>query len=189
MTDLCDDGDVEALVASFGADDGDDAAQVEALIARFPNDPRLHFMLGSLLASNSRPIEAHAALSRAVELAPDFAIARYQLGFFELTSGEVERALSTWGPLLALPESHYLRIFVEGMIHLIRDEFDEAIERMERGIALNQENLPLNADIRLLIDQCRSLADGAANSSADDAGDQSATSFFLNRMAGELTKH
>ncbi len=45
------------------------------------------------------------------------------------------------------------------MVHLIRDEFAQAIERMEAGIVLNEENLPLNNDIRLLIDQCRSLAD------------------------------
>lgn len=159
MADICDDKEIEALVAALSAQDIDNAARIEGLIARYPDDPRLHFMLGSVQAGNNRPIEAHAALSRAVELAPDFAIARYQLGFFQLTSGEADHALSTWGPLLALPENHYLRVFVEGMVHLIRDEFAQAIERMEAGIVLNEENLPLNNDIRLLIDQCRSLAD------------------------------
>ena len=56
----------------------------------------------------------------AVALAPDFLIARYQLGFFELTSGEVDNALATWGPLLRLPEDNYLRQFVEGMLGSVK---------------------------------------------------------------------
>lgn len=180
---LASDTEIGELVAAIENSHSGEDETVAALIQRFPNDPRLHFMLGSLLAGKGRAIEAHKAMSRALELAPAFALARYQLGFFEMTSGEPERALSTWGPLLAAPHDEYLRIFVEGMTHLIRDEFVEAIARFERGIALNTENEPMNSDIRLLIGECRSLIE---NRSGGDE-ELSATSLLLNRFGGNST--
>ena len=165
----------------------DDPAEIDALLTLYPLDPRLHFMRGSLLAGISRNAEAHIAMKKAVELAPGFAIARYQLGFFELTSGEAEQALSTWGPLLTAPQDNYLRVFVEGMVHMIRDEFASAIEKFEAGLALNSENQPLNNDIRLLIGELTKLAENSATPGADDDGDHSATSLLLGQLTGIRT--
>lgn len=181
---LASETEIDELVRSIQSDGQQGGNKVEALILRYPEDPRLHFMLGSILAGRGQPIDAHAAMSRAIEIAPGFALARYQLGFFELTSGEAERALSTWGPLLAGPRDNYLRMFVEGMTHLIRDEFAEAVERFEAGIVRNKENPPMNDDIRLLIAKCRNLLDRCA---ADDDEELSATSLLLNRFGGTNT--
>lgn len=182
---LASETDIAELVAILQGGQGEDVVAIDRLLVAFPDDPRLHFMRGSVLAGQKEPIAAYAAMSRAVELAPDYAIARYQLGFFELTSGEAERALSTWGPLLMRERDDYLRVFVEGMTFMIRDEFDRATERFEKGLALNRENEPLNADIRLLMGEVRKLAEGARS-----AGDQelSATSLLLGRIgAGNRT--
>jgi tetratricopeptide (TPR) repeat protein len=181
---LATDEEIAELVASVEKGGNGDRA-VEALLARYPKDPRLHFMQGSLLAEGGRAIEAHRAMSRALELEPAYALARYQLGLFELSSGEPARALSTWGPLLALGSDQYLRNFVEGMAHLIRDEFGEAIALFERGIALNRENEPMNRDIRLLIDRCRQL-DGAGREKNTDR-EHSATSLILGQFGGSRT--
>ena len=182
---LCDDETMAGLMKALQGGDADDLAAVDRLAARHPADPRLHFMRGSILAGRKKAIEAHAALSRAVELAPDFHIARYQLGFFELTSGEVDRALSTWGPLLRLPEDAYLRKFVEGLTHLIRDEFDPALARMREGLALNRENEPLNNDIRLLITECEKASGKPAGTAPGEEDDTalSATSVLLGQFA------
>ncbi len=203
---LCSDAEMAALIEVMEQAGGGDVEAADALIARFPEDPRLHFMRGSLLAGSGRPIEAHGSLARAVELAPDFHLARYQLGFFELTSGEVDEALSTWGPLLRLPEGAYLRRFVEGLTHLIRDEFGEAIACLRSGIALNRENEPLNNDIRLVIGQCeallaggevqgRSEKEGREKDGREEAGheeegrsDLSATSVLLGQFSRAPTK-
>lgn len=178
---LCNDSELQTLIAAIQGDDMGDLPEVDRLLARFPDDPRLHFMRGSILAGRQQPILAHHALARAVELAPDFHLARYQLGFFELTSGEADHALATWGPLLRLAEDNYLRCFVEGLIHLVRDEFDGAIAEMEKGIALNQENEPLNNDIRLLLAECHKLATGGPPA-ADGESDLSATSLLLGQF-------
>lgn len=188
--DLCSDEELAGLAKAVEGARDDGLAAVALLLERYPGDPRLHFMRGSILAGQKQPLEAHAALSRAVELAPDFHLARYQLGFFELTSGEVDRALSTWGPLLRLPAEAPLRLFVEGLTHMVRDEFPEAIGRMREGIARNRENEPLNNDVRLLIGECEKLAGGER---PDDVGkdaegdaegsDLSATSVILGQFA------
>jgi len=183
-TTLCDDETLHALMAAMAEGDGSEMRQIDRLLADYPEDPRLHFLRGSVLASIGRPIEALPALRRAVELAPEFAIARFQLGFFQLTSGEAAEALSTWGPLALLPENHYLRKFVAGLTHLIRDEFTEALLHLREGVALNLENPPLNRDIGMIIAQVETLSQEAAPIEAAGAGTASATSFLLDQLSG-----
>ena len=182
---LCSDEEIGQLLAAMGANAPDELALAERLIQAYPEDARLHFLRGSMLAGQGRPIEAHAALTRAVELAPDFALARFQLGFFELTSGEAARALATWEPLQDLPADHYLALFVSGLRHLVHDRFADAIAALEAGIAANAENLPLNRDMQLIIDECRGLApDGPAGET-----ETSATSFLLDQFGTRGTTH
>lgn len=182
MTRLCSDDDLEQLMASMQSDDAGGLRRTDSLLAAHPDDPRLHFLRGSILAGIGRPIEALPALRRAVELAPDFAIARFQLGFFELTSGEPGNALSTWGPLALLPEGHYLRTFVAGLTHLIRDEFDAAVAQLRAGIAANAENPPLNRDMQLIVDQVGALL--TPGDAASEPRTASAASFLLDQFAG-----
>lgn len=188
MSALCSDADLEQLMKSMQAQEADELGRTDALLATFPDDPRLHFLRGSILASIGRPIEAMPALKRAVELAPDFAIARFQLGFFQLTSGEAADALSTWGPLALLPEGNYLRAFVAGLTCLIRDEFDEAVDQLAAGIAANEENPPLNRDMQLIVDQVKSLL-AAGNEAQEPAPPSSAASFLLDQFSGSPRRH
>jgi len=189
---LATDAEIEQLTSALQTPGADDVGAIDALLTRYPDDPRLHFMRGSVLAGQAEHIKAHASLTRAVELAPEFAIARYQLGFFELTSGEADQALSTWGPLLKAPKDNYLRVFVEGMTHVIRDEFTEAFAKFERGIALNQENEPLNGDIQLLMRELRAKMESGGDtpppSDGDGDGDTtSASALLLGQLGGNRT--
>lgn len=179
MDEACDEDLLSALVERARISEAEGLHEADRLIVDYPEDSRLHFLRGSLLAAAGRAIEAHAALSRAVALAPDFALARFQLGLFELTSGEADRALATWQPLDTLPDRHYLRLFLVGLRHLIRDEFKDAIVWLGEGIAANTENLPLNRDMQLLIDRCRE-ADQAPR--AEPTTEISATSVLLDQF-------
>ncbi len=182
MSKLASDDEMQQLIQAVQSATIDPVGLVDRVIAIYPDDARLHFLRGSLLAGMSRPIEAHAALGRSVTLAPEFALARFQLGFFELTSGEAERALATWEPLDdQLLADDYLAHFVTGLRHLIGDRFAETIESLEAGIKVNSENPPLNHDMELIIAQCRSLVAGAATSK-DEGDEASATSFLLNQL-------
>lgn len=199
IEELCDDQNIQTVLAEVNA--GPDRAlhRIDRLLEIYPRDARLHFLKGSVLVGMSKPIEAHASLMQAVEIAPEFAIARFQLGFFQLTSGEAENALTTWQPLDALPQDHYLKLFVQGLRHLIKDEFDAAFAYLERGLAANNENPPLNNDIQLLIDQIRALDEAppsdkeklAENTGEGSQGNESvsATSLILGGLLGKKKKH
>lgn len=191
----CSDEDLRTLLATLQTDEAAALARASALIEGYPDDARLHFLRGSMLIGAGRHIEAHGALSRAVQLAPDLWIARFQLGFFELTSGEPGRALETWAPLETLAETHYLRHFVTGLRHLIRDEFAPAIAHLQDGMRANEDNPALNKDMQLLIDQCAPLmTQGALPSTPEPAPAatalkeekaDSATSFILRQFMGK----
>lgn len=186
---LCSDEALQQLIGALGSDDTNDLALVEHVLASYPDDARLHLLRGSVLAGKGRPIEAHAALSRAVELAPEFALARFQLGFFELTSGEAARALATWEPLDALPADHYLVHFATGLRHLIRDDFAESIAALRAGIDVNHENAPLNKDMQLVIDRCADLVPATEGDMVTRSEEASATSFLLDQFGAPGARH
>src|SRR5262245_33963643 len=61
MSAVCDDEQMRALIAAMNETE-DQLDRVEALLVDFPEDPRLHFLRGSMLITNNRAIEAHRAL-------------------------------------------------------------------------------------------------------------------------------
>ncbi|WP_294339090.1 hypothetical protein [uncultured Sphingomonas sp.] len=186
---ICDDEAMGGLLGVMRSGAGDALALADQLIADHPDDARLHFLRGSMLAGAGRSIEAHAALSQAVALAPDFALARFQLGFFELTSGEADAARDTWAPLRDRP-GHYLTTFVDGLTHLIHDRFAEAADTLRAGIAANEDNPPLNTDMQLIVTRCeealRATAPTPATAPREEA---SATSFLLGQLGDRGTTH
>ena len=187
MSTLCPEDQLQAVIDGVRADEMADLEDLFELIELHPEDARLHFLKGSALISRGDLIGAHRSLSRAVELAPDFAIARFQLGFFQLTSGEANEALKTWAPLDALPGDHYLKAFAQGLRHLIRDAFSECVSCLQKGIELNNENLPLNKDMALIIEQCGPLLDQEVETGSTPQ--QSETSALLSRHAQKPTTH
>jgi tetratricopeptide (TPR) repeat protein len=184
MAGLCNDATLEAIVRDMQAG-ADQLKRVEGLLQEYPEDARLHFLCGSMLVQAGRLIEGHNELKRAVTLAPDFAIARFQLGLFQLTSGEAANALETFGRLDGLADNHYLRKFVDGLRCLIRDDFARAITNLREGIRLNHENLPLNGDMQMIIQQCEALI--ADVKPGEDEGGVSETSLILRQGAGRRT--
>ena len=183
---LCDDRTFADLVAAIGSGARDEIERTDRLIKEYPEDARLHFLRGSMLVSIGRSIEALPALRKAVELAPELSIARFQLGFFLLTSGDAAEALSVWGPLALLPADHYLRLFVGGLTHLIRDEFSDCVRLLKEGIARNEENAPLNRDMGLIVEKVGQI-DSAIP--AEQGGEVSAASLLLGQFTPARTTH
>lgn len=152
---LCPQERLNAITAAFASDQSAALREVDLSLRDYPGDPRLHFLKGSLLAGQQDYAAARTAMRRAVEIAPGYVLARFQLGFLLLTSGEPFAAEETWGPLHALPEGHYLRFFVDGLIALIHDRFDETVRLLEDGIARNREIQAMNRDMQLIVDEIR----------------------------------
>lgn len=182
---LCPEDRLAELLAAVAADRADADGLLDRLIDAYPGDPRLHFLQGSLRAAVQDYDGARAAMRHAVDLAPDFAVARFQLGFLLLTCGEAHAAQEAWGPLHGSVAGTYMGHFVDGLTHLIHDRFDQAITALEAGIAINEENPAMSADMRLIIDEAREKTRAAGTSGES----LSAAHLLLQQAALKATRH
>jgi len=182
-TDLCPDDTLLQLTELAAGDTRQGLRRAEALLATYAQDPRLYFLKGSLLAALQRYDEAAAPMQEAIEIAPGFHIARFQLGLLHLTSGSSERAAEIWRPLSDLDETDALRLFAEGLQHMARDAFPEAERLLREGMARNLEHPLLNHDMQMVLDRMREQGDPPA----EDASSQA--HWLLQVSASKPTKH
>lgn len=144
-----------------------------------PADARPLLLLAAEFAQQRDMDRAEAAYVAALQRAPQFWIARFQLGLLQFTSARPAVAMLTWAPLDSLEENHPLRLFKQGFEHLARDDFDGARRLLALGIAANTDNPPLNQDMRMLIDRIAQQA-GQPGQPAEPAEAQNpADSHFL----------
>ena len=181
-SDLCPETEIGNLLDLLGSDEAAGRDQVRHLLTTYPSDARLHFLHGSLLAASKAYGEAHDYFAQAVALAPDYKVARYQMGLLELSSGDPVSAAATWAPLEALDADDALRLFATGLQHLARDEFAEATECLTAGLANNHENPAINRDIQLI------LASMETTEPPED-GATSAAHLLLQQYSMKDTKH
>lgn len=176
---------LEQAIREAGGDDAAGLAAVESLLERYPRDPGLHFLRGSVLAALRRYEDAETAMARAVEIMPEFDLARFQLGFVKFTSGHADAARAVWAPLLAGPADHPLRLFVEGLEALARDDVETTVTRLTEGISRNRLSEPLNQNMRFLLEK---LAE--TGSRGDPQGEPvSSAHLLLQQSATRRTMH
>lgn len=166
-----------ALEASARNDTDAALSLLQQAGAEAPSSALPQFLLAAEFAQLGRIAEAEAAYANAVLLAPDLHIARYELGTLQFTSGRAALALVTWQPLMQLPDSDALKLFVKGYAELAQDAFDAALDWFTRGMAANTANAALNANIRLLVAGIEKAK--AANSPPDAAAPEPEGSHFL----------
>jgi tetratricopeptide (TPR) repeat protein len=116
-----------------------------------PDDPRPLLLIAAFYIQDDDIDQAEAAYISALRRAPDFWIARFQLGLLQFTRARPAVAVSTWAPLDGLAQNHPLRLFKTAFEHIARDEFEQARLLLCEGITLNTENLPLNRDMELTL--------------------------------------
>ncbi|MGC3998599.1 MAG: hypothetical protein QM767_14510 [Anaeromyxobacter sp.] len=127
----------------------------------YPRDPRPLLLLAAEFMHEGQVDRAEAAYVFALHRAPDFAIARFQLGLLQWTSGRPAAAIATWAPLDALDPAEPLRLFKQGLTALAQDQFEDARRWILEGIAHNSVNLPLNRDMQMVLDRMASAGLGA----------------------------
>ena len=161
----------QAMKASAAGDTEAAMQLLRSAMTERPGDALPYFLLGAEHAQARQIPEAEAAYAQAVLLAPEFDIARFQLGLLQFTSGRIAVALVTWQPLFALPPTQALQRFVNAFGALAQDRLPEAVDFCREGMAINHENPPLNADMQLLIDriaQLQATAPAQATASPDE---------------------
>ncbi len=194
----CPDGPMSELLALAGDDGQAAVARIAALLSDYPDDPRLHFLKGSLLAAQERYRDGRTAMAQAIVLAPGYDIARFQLGLLELSSGDAEAADATLQPLADAAQESALSLFALGLRHLARDNFDQAEALLRRGIEINVEHPLVSRDMQLML---AGIADSRAKIAADahrpapapvdgeEDENLSAAHLLLQRYSDKSTKH
>ncbi|HVE53980.1 MAG TPA: hypothetical protein VNB23_11420 [Ramlibacter sp.] len=143
---------IHGLLGQLQTASSDEALQLLADAANaHPADARPLLLLAAEFMERRDTDRAEAAYSAALLIAPEFAIARFQLGLLQFTSGRPAVAQVTWAGLEQLPEGDPLRLFKRGMEALAIDEFTAARALLRDGIAANTSNPPLNRDMEMLI--------------------------------------
>lgn len=154
-----------ALAAS-GQDRGEQAiGYLKRALDLSPRDANIHYLLGAEHAQIGMYDRAISDMTAALELNPALDTARFQLGLLYLTSMRVPEAITTWQPLDQLGSGHPFYLFKTGLISLANDDFTTCVKLLEQGIAANNINLVLNADMQRVIDQVK-----AQTPSADSSG-------------------
>jgi tetratricopeptide (TPR) repeat protein len=169
-----------AVDAARRGDDASSLSYLKAAAAREDASAEVYFLLGSQLAQVGATDEALQHMARAIELAPSYAIARFQLGLLLLTMGRSHDASAVWTPLAHLPADDPLRSFRQGLEHLIKDEYADAVAWLERGMALNTQVPALNEDMSLVIQRVQALQSTTATKDASAAAEEPASHLFLN---------
>ena len=142
----------------------------------FPMSGIPHFLIGSEHASSGDIDAAEAAFAHAVLLAPDFPLARYQLGLLQFGSQRAALAQVTWAPLLSPGPARLLGHFVRGFAALAQDHFVECARYFEAGLACEDANPSVAADIAQVLEAVRSLA---ATAYSEPAAEPSANHVLL----------
>ncbi len=149
-----------ALNASSAGESAGAIAYLKEAVSRDDAPARTHYLLGAEYAQICMYSRAAELMTSALALDQTLSVTRVQLGMLWLTSSEAARAASVLAPLCDLPADDPLHHFGAGLCHLIGDRLAEAEVHLEQGIALNTANLPLNADIRRILDAVSPLSSG-----------------------------
>jgi hypothetical protein len=191
---LCPDAEVNGALTIVQSSDEAGLTELARLLLLYPFDPRLHFLQGSVLAGVQRYQEGRAAMAQAIAIAPGFELARFQLGFLELTSGLAIEAATTWSPFAEQPPEAPFRLLAEGLNCLARDAFAECDHLLRKGMAANTEHPLINGDMQLILDEIRDKITSEAATPAPDTGETaSATHQLLQQFelkdSAKWTKH
>ncbi|WP_083654815.1 tetratricopeptide repeat protein [Burkholderia sp. SRS-W-2-2016] len=169
---------------------GSDEHALDALndaLANWPRDARLWFLRGAVHAGLQQHGHARADFVQSLTLAPDNNVARFMLGLLELMNGLVEQAAQTWLPIDRLPDDNALPVLKDGFLSLAADRFDDALEKLNRGMQLNREHPLINVYVRNVVEKIVDRSASSAPSADSDA--QQHAHLLLSGYQNNQTRH
>jgi Flp pilus assembly protein TadD len=174
----------ELLHLAWSAGEKGNADQAISLLKQAvdgdPGNAKCRYLLGAEYAQIGMFDRAAEQMGAVLTLDPSLHAARFQLGLLQLTSRQPEAAAATWSGLDVLGERNAYVLFKTGLLHLARDEFGDCMRCLREGIALNDFNAPLNADMQRVIEQTEPLAQGG------EKGSEGAGHLFINAYTRRL---
>ena len=146
----------------------DAIAVLKTLLERDPDHVFATYLLAAQHAQLAMMDRAEEGFRRTVHLAPDFPIARFQLGQLCLVKGDVADAKATLAPLVDLPDAQALPHYARGLIAAADDDAAGAIAHLQAGLACPQEIPALASDMQRVIANLQSLGTAAVTAAAPE---------------------
>jgi tetratricopeptide (TPR) repeat protein len=158
-----------------------DLAQLHASVRQDPLNAELRYLLGAELAERKDYEQAAIELTTAVKLNPSLHTARFQLGLLHLTLNRVDECLAAWAPLDTAEGESSLKLFKHGLEALIRGDFQQCIDLLQRGIEFNTANAPLNRDMAMVTGKAQEALKARSSACAEEPSESAAvrTDFSL----------
>jgi Tfp pilus assembly protein PilF len=122
---------------------------------------------------------AEEGFRKTVELAPDFPMARFQLGQLHLTKSDAASAKTVLAPLANLPAGQALSGYAKGLIAAANEDIGEAITQIQAGLACDQDIPALASDMRRVLDNLLALGGGIAPTPSPIGTPASAAPMYL----------
>jgi tetratricopeptide (TPR) repeat protein len=130
---------------------------LKTLLERDPKHVFATYLLAAEHAQLGMMDRAEEGFRKTVQMAPDFPIARFQLGQMCLVKGDAAGAKTILAPLVDLPANLALSNYAKGLIAAANENAGEAIRHLQDGLACAQEIPALAGDMRGVIDRLLAL--------------------------------
>lgn len=162
-----------SLDAINGARDADAVVLLKVLTGRSPGNPLAYYLLAAQHAQTGLMDRAEQGFKRAVELAPEFAMAHFQLGQLMLVKGDAAAAAHEFRQVRS--DDPAIACYAEGLCALAEERPVDALASLQRGLMLPQTIPALAQDMQQLVDGVGAVAmqegqegqeDGAASLTA-----------------------
>ena len=128
---------------------------------RFTDNADIAYRLGAEFAYLELFDAAEAEMQRALGMSADHAIARFHLGYLQLSRSRYPEAMATWKALDELPDDHALRLYKRAFEVLAEDRYAPARELLTRGLAARGGTAALAREIKKLLDSIPPVEDSA----------------------------
>jgi predicted Zn-dependent protease len=150
-----------ALDALRSGRDADAMEMVKTLLERDPGHVYAHYLLAAQHAELGLVDRAEVGFRAAMTLAPEFAIARFQLGQLLLVTGRSNEAQVVFAPLLQ--DASALGAYTRALTAAAADDREGAIREAHAGLALPQHIPALAEDMKRLLVQWQRAREAGAS--------------------------
>jgi tetratricopeptide (TPR) repeat protein len=134
------------------------------------------FLLGSEYAEIKMYDEALEFMDKALAIAPDAHIVRFQQAMLLLTLGKQEQAIELVKPMLELEDTNALKHFTLGLISLHNNELEEGKNHIEFGLTLDDDNEALMKNMQAILNNLNKSTSTQDSSDENDSDDEGASS-------------
>lgn len=143
-------------LAIFAAskDNHDDAlGYLKQALLQEPENANVSLMLAAEYAEIGMYDRAIECYEKTIKLMPSLKVAQLQLSLLLITFDRLDDASLHIDQLCSLGEANYFAVFALGLKSLIKEDLRDAVSWLEKGCSINNENEPLNEDIKKIISE------------------------------------